>query len=347
MPRLSPGLEDALEAALNYAADRDHEYSTLEHLLLALVGDPSVVRLFDAISVPVNSITNALTTYIDTELTSLVADDLGGRVQPTAAFQRVVQRAILAVESAGKEEVTSANVLLSIYSERESFAFTLLVRMQATRDKIAKLVNSTGSQEIDLPAAHQPLMEYANRMHGRAVEAESKLDEALKRISELEAAIEVLKRSSLSETMDIPDIFVSYQRKDREKVAPLVAALRGDKFNVWWDLDIPAGAPWESTIEKYINLSRIVFVCWSVHGVNSENVKSEARFARDRGKLIQMFLDDTPPPMFFGERQGLAFDEWNGTSDEKCYHELVAHARRLLFEIQQAPQNIHGRIAKK
>ena len=126
MPRLSPSLETALEKALTLASEREHEYATLEHLLLALTEDEHAKEVMGACKVDIETLTSELVRYIDDELTSLIVEDGEGRVQPTAAFQRVVQRAILHVESSGRDEVTGANVLVALFSERESYAVYFL-----------------------------------------------------------------------------------------------------------------------------------------------------------------------------------------------------------------------------
>ena len=133
MPRLSTSLETALEKALSLASERDHEYATLEHLLLALTEDEHARDVMGACKVSIDELRTDLTRYIDEELSSLIVDGSDGRVQPTAAFQRVVQRAILHVESSGREEVTGANVLVSIFSERESHAAYFLQEQDMTR----------------------------------------------------------------------------------------------------------------------------------------------------------------------------------------------------------------------
>ncbi len=133
MPSLTPSLETALERALNLAAERDHEYATLEHLLLALVEDDEAAEVMTACKVEIHRLREDLTNYLDDDLSSLIVEDSEGRVQPTAAFQRVVQRAILHVESSGRDEVTGANVLISIFSERESHAAFFLQEQDMTR----------------------------------------------------------------------------------------------------------------------------------------------------------------------------------------------------------------------
>ena len=103
MPSLTPSLENALEQALNAAGERQHEYATLEHLLLALTDDEDAMGVMTACKVDIPSLKKALIEYIDEDLSSLITDSPSGRVQPTAAFQRVVQRAVLHVESSGHD----------------------------------------------------------------------------------------------------------------------------------------------------------------------------------------------------------------------------------------------------
>lgn len=112
----------------------------------------------------------------------------------------------------------------------------------------------------------------------------------------------------------MPQVFVSYARADKRRVARLVSALRSACFEPWWDDDIPAGASWEQTIEKALGDAQAVIVCWSPMSVASENVRSEARVARARGRLVQVFLEPCEPPLFFGERQGIDLSGWTGAT---------------------------------
>jgi TolB-like protein len=111
----------------------------------------------------------------------------------------------------------------------------------------------------------------------------------------------------------VPQVFVSYSRSDKRQVARLVAALRKFGFEPWWDDDIPPGASWEATIERALAEAEAVIVCWSPTSVASENVRSEARVARTRRRLVQVFIEACEPPLFFGERQGIDLTDWNGS----------------------------------
>jgi len=132
LPTFSRSLEQALHRALAFANERRHEYATLEHLLLALVDDQDAAAVMRACNVDLELLRRNLIEYVDTELTNLIAD---GREEskPTAGFQRVIQRAVIHVQSSGREEVTGANVLVAIFAERESHAAYFLQEQDMTR----------------------------------------------------------------------------------------------------------------------------------------------------------------------------------------------------------------------
>ena len=132
MPSFSRSLEQALHRALALAGERRHEYATLEHLLLALIDDQDAAAVMRACNVDLDALRRNLVEYVDTELANLVAD---GRQdsKPTAGFQRVIQRAVIHVQSSGREEVTGANVLVAIFAERESHAAYFLQEQDMTR----------------------------------------------------------------------------------------------------------------------------------------------------------------------------------------------------------------------
>ncbi len=126
------------------------------------------------------------------------------------------------------------------------------------------------------------------------------------------------------------DVFVSYKREDEAGVARLVKALRGQALSVWWDRDIPTGAPWEDTIEREHAAARSIVVCWSKAAVASENVKAEARAARADHRLVQTFIEPCNPPMFFGERQGVDLSGWSGKADDPRFQAVLAAVRAAL-----------------
>lgn len=129
-------------------------------------------------------------------------------------------------------------------------------------------------------------------------------------------------------------VFVSYKRENIDRVRDLVAALRGEGLDVWWDQDIPPHAPWETTIEARLIAAKVVIVCWSKAAVASENVRAEARVARADNRLVQTFVEACTPPLFFGERQGVDLSIWDGDSADPRYRAL-AEAVRALYDGRQ------------
>ena len=133
MPSFSSTLENAIHAALALANERRHEFATLEHLLLSLLDEPEANRVLNACSVDVDKLRASLVEFVDEDLANLVTDIDGSEAVPTAAFQRVIQRAAIHVQSSGRNEVTGANVLVAIFAERESNAAFFLQEQDMTR----------------------------------------------------------------------------------------------------------------------------------------------------------------------------------------------------------------------
>ncbi len=132
MPTFSRSLEQSLHRALALANERHHEYATLEHLLLALVDDQDAAAVMRACNVDLDKLRRNLVSYVESELENLVTEG-GEDSKPTAGFQRVIQRAVIHVQSSGREEVTGANVLVAIFAERESHAAYFLQEQEMTR----------------------------------------------------------------------------------------------------------------------------------------------------------------------------------------------------------------------
>ena len=132
MPTFSRSLEQSLHRALAIANERHHEYATLEHLLLALIDDQDASAVMRACNVDLDKLRRSLTAYLESELENLITDGAEDS-KPTAGFQRVIQRAVIHVQSSGREEVTGANVLVAIFAERESHAAYFLQEQDMTR----------------------------------------------------------------------------------------------------------------------------------------------------------------------------------------------------------------------
>ncbi len=133
MPSFSNTLEQAIHGALALANARRHELATLEHLLLSLIDEPDASKVMRACSVELDALRKTLVEFIDDDLATLVTDVEGSEAVPTAAFQRVIQRAAIHVQSSGRSEVTGANVLVAIFAERESNAAYFLQEQDMTR----------------------------------------------------------------------------------------------------------------------------------------------------------------------------------------------------------------------
>lgn len=176
MPSFSLNLENTLHRALANASERKHVYATIEHLLLSLIDDPDAGEIMQACDIDLDVLRFAVTNYLDIELDSikvgasppivpakgkkgrlksaegradalLGSDPRGTAVEPnpTSGFQRVVQRAIIHVQSSGKEEVTGANVLVSLFSERDSHAVGFLHQQDMTRlDAVSYISHGVG-----------------------------------------------------------------------------------------------------------------------------------------------------------------------------------------------------------
>src|ERR671922_2017294 len=132
MPTFSRSLEQSLHRALALANERKHEYATLEHLLLALIDDRDAAAVMRACNVDLEALRPRVTEYLDAELGALEVRG-PSEAQPTTGFQRVIHRAVVHVQSSGREEVTGANVLVAIFAERESHAAFFLQEQEMTR----------------------------------------------------------------------------------------------------------------------------------------------------------------------------------------------------------------------
>lgn len=218
---LSRNLEQSLHRALAHASERNHEYATLEHLLLALTEDQDGISVLRACGVEIEQLRRDLTEFIDEELQDLANPKLT-EPKPTAGFQRVVQRAAIHVQSSGREEVTGANVLVAIFSEREAHAVYFLQLHDMTRldavnyisHGIAKVpgfsqsqpVHGTeeeGDEEKGNAKGTEALDAYCVNLNQKA--AEGKIDPLIGRDQEIERTIQVLCRRTKNNPLYVGD----------------------------------------------------------------------------------------------------------------------------------------------
>ena len=162
MPAFSNTLEQAIHAALAQANERRHELATLEHLLLALIDEPDAARVMKACSVNLEDLRATLVKYIDEDLTTLETNIEGSEAVPTAAFQRVIQRAAIHVQSSGRTEVTGANVLVAIFGEKDSHAVYFLSQQGISRLDVVNYI-SHGISKVAEGAAARPEAEQESK----------------------------------------------------------------------------------------------------------------------------------------------------------------------------------------
>jgi len=213
VPSFSTTLEQSIHGALALANARRHEFATLEHLLLSLIDEPDANRVMQACNVDLDTLRSTLLEFIEEELASLVTDIEGSEAVPTAAFQRVIQRAAIHVQSSGRNEVTGANVLVAIFAERESNAAYFLQEQDMTRYDAVNFIahgvakNSQFSEERPVTGADEEQAEQTKSEEKSKETALGKycvdlnkkaragdVDPLIGRASEVERCIQVLCR---------------------------------------------------------------------------------------------------------------------------------------------------------
>lgn len=218
---LSRNLEQSLHRALALASERRHEYATLEHLLLALAEDEDALAVLKACNVDLDRLRRDLTDFIDTALADLVTTRVG-EPKPTAGFQRVVQRAAIHVQSSGHEEVSGANVVVALFSERESHAVYFLQLQDMTRLDAVNFI-SHGIAKAPGRSQARPVQGAEEEAKGEAVvkkgrealtaycvdlnhKAElGKIDPLIGRDFEIERTIQILCRRSKNNPLYVGD----------------------------------------------------------------------------------------------------------------------------------------------
>ena len=258
MPSFSRNLEETLHRAVAYANQRKHEYATLEHLLLALIDDRTPPAVMRACEVDLAELKKSLIDYVDTELKSLVVDD-GEDAKPTAGFQRVIQRAVIHVQSSGRDDVTGANVLVAIFSERESHAAYFLQQQEMTR---YDAVNFIAHGIAKKPGASEAAARQGRRSRGdeekppvktggEALEAycvnlnekarQGKVDPLIGRTSEVERCIQILCRRTKNNPLLVGD---PGRRQDRHRRGPGAQDRRPRRCRRCWRRPPSSASTW-------------------------------------------------------------------------------------------------------
>ena len=221
MPSFARELEQSLHNALGEASRRRHEYATLEHLLMALIDDTHASKVMTACGVNRDELKATVKQYLDGELGALVADS-GTDPTPTSGFQRVVQRAILHVQSSGRDEVTGGNVLVALFSERESYAVYFLQQQDMSRlDAVTYISHGVGKGESSeaTPPTGTPAEETKSDKGGDKKESalkqftvdlnekarQGKVDPLIGRTAEVDRTIQILCRRSKNNPLYVGD----------------------------------------------------------------------------------------------------------------------------------------------
>jgi ATP-dependent Clp protease ATP-binding subunit ClpA len=220
MPSFARELEQTLHNALGEASSRRHEYATLEHLLLALIEDVHAGRVMEACGVNTGELRDAVRHYLDTELESLKVS-AETDPSPTSGFQRVVQRAILHVQSSGRDEVTGANVLVALFSERESYAVYFLQQQDMSRlDAVTYISHGVGkgdsvAQPTETKGVEEPKQEEGKKKPESALKQftvnlnekaeEGRVDPLIGRGPEVDRTIQILCRRGKNNPLYVGD----------------------------------------------------------------------------------------------------------------------------------------------
>ncbi|MDH3971374.1 MAG: ATP-dependent Clp protease ATP-binding subunit ClpA [Gammaproteobacteria bacterium] len=203
---LSKELEFTLNLAFKEAREKNHEFMTVEHLLYALLGNPSAVEVLRACGGNLEQLKQDVGIFLE-ETTPKLSEDDTRETQPTLGFQRVLQRAVFHVQSSDKTEVTGANVLVAIFSEQESQAVYFLNKLNITRLDVVNYISHGISKVYDQPeentgnseetetadsTAKQPLETFAVNLNEQA--AQGKIDPLIGRRAEVQRTIQILCR---------------------------------------------------------------------------------------------------------------------------------------------------------
>jgi ATP-dependent Clp protease ATP-binding subunit ClpA len=203
---LSKELEFTLNLAFKEAREKSHEFMTVEHLLYALLGNPSAVEVLRACSADIEALKQEVGQFLDETTPKLSSDD-ARETQPTLGFQRVLQRAVFHVQSSDKQDVTGANVLVAIFSEQESQAVYFLNKLNITRLDIVNYISHgisklpeqeeegldiTEDRESPDSTAKKPLDLFATNLNEQA--AQGRIDPLIGRLAEIQRTIQILCR---------------------------------------------------------------------------------------------------------------------------------------------------------
>ena len=336
---LSKELEFTLNLAFKEARDKQHEFMTVEHLLLALADNPAAVEVLRACGADIGSLKQDLSNFLD-ETTPLLPRTDTRETQPTLGFQRVLQRAVFHVQSSGKKEVTGANVLVAIYSEQESQAVYFLNKQNVTRLDVVNYIShgiskvsgeqneempgSTDESETAEPAARKPLETFATNLNEMA--RQGKIDPLIGRQEEIERTVQVLCRRRKNNPLYVGEAGVG-----KTAIAEGLARMIVGK-------EVPEVLH-DSTI---YSLDLGALVAGTKYGGHFETrLKSVlAHLRKERGAIL--FIDEIHTIIGAGAASGGVMDASNlikpmlASGDLRCIGSTTYHEYRGIFEKDRA-----------
>ena len=204
---ISDEFEKTLQKAQENAKSFNHQYMTLEHLLLAMTDDKDVIKIFEACDVDIKSLKGELQNFVKNKLSDLVSKDIDSEAKPTLGFQRVIQRAVIHVQSSGKEEANGSNILVAIFSERESHAVYYLQKQNLSRLDVVEYLSHGANKDSDDVGFEKNedddeinsknndkefLSQYCVNLNDRA--SQFKIDPVIGREKEIERTVHILSR---------------------------------------------------------------------------------------------------------------------------------------------------------
>ena len=336
---LSKELEFTLNLAFKEARDKQHEFMTVEHLLLALADNPAAVEVLRACGADIGSLKQDLSNFLD-ETTPLLPRTDTRETQPTLGFQRVLQRAVFHVQSSGKKEVTGANVLVAIYSEQESQAVYFLNKQNVTRLDVVNYIShgiskvsgeqneempgSTDESETAEPAARKPLESFATNLNEMA--RRGKIDPLIGRQEEIERTVQVLCRRRKNNPLYVGEAGVG-----KTAIAEGLARMIVGK-------EVPEVLH-DSTIYS-LDLGALV-AGTKYRGDFEKRLKSVlAQLRKERGAIL--FIDEIHTIIGAGAASGGVMDASNlikpmlASGDLRCIGSTTYHEYRGIFEKDRA-----------
>jgi ATP-dependent Clp protease ATP-binding subunit ClpA len=336
---LSKELEFTLNLAFKEARDKQHEFMTVEHLLLALADNPAAVEVLRACGADIASLKQDLSNFLD-ETTPLLPRTDTRETQPTLGFQRVLQRAVFHVQSSGKKEVTGANVLVAIYSEQESQAVYFLNKQNVTRLDVVNYIShgiskvsgeqneempgSTDESEAAEPAARKPLETFATNLNEMA--RRGKIDPLIGRQEEIERTVQVLCRRRKNNPLYVGEAGVG-----KTAIAEGLARMIVGK-------EVPEVLH-DSTIYS-LDLGALV-AGTKYRGDFEKRLKSVlAQLRKEQGAIL--FLDEIHTIIGAGAASGGVMDASNlikpmlASGDLRCIGSTTYHEYRGIFEKDRA-----------